>query len=511
MFKDPAANQLIKYKESSQGNIPLLRTGNGVRIANKTSSITVGPRGPILLQDNTLIDEMTHFNRERIPERVVHAKGAGAYGFFEVTHDITRYSKANIFSKIGKKTNIFVRFSTVAGELGSADTVRDPRGFAIKFYTEDGIWDLVGNNTPVFFIKDPLFFPSFIHTQKRNPVTHLKDADMFWDFATLRTEITHQLMILFSDRGIPDGYRHMNGYGSHTFKLVNCNNEVVYCKFHYKTDQGIKNLLDDKATHLASTDPDYAIRDLYNAIECKNYPSWTFYIQVMTIAQSETFKWNPFDITKIWPHADFPLIPVGTLVLNKNPDNYFNHVEQVAFNPAHMVPGIEPSPDKLLQGRLFGYGDAHRHRLGPNHLQLSVNCPFKMINQMINYQRDGLMTINNQGSGPNYYPNSFCGPEQYPAAHQSTFFLSGNADRYEPLNEDDFGQPSIFWRRVLNAEEKKRFVNNLVDHLKYASTFLIERAVCNFTHVDIELGQQLTNRLHQVGVRINFLGKLANL
>lgn len=453
---------------------------------------------------------MTHFNRERIPERVVHAKGAGAYGYFEVTHDITKYTKAKVFSKIGKKTRVFVRFSTVAGENGSADTVRDPRGFAVKFYTDEGIWDLVGNNTPVFFIKDPLFFPSFIHTQKRNPVTHLKDPDMFWDFATLRPEITHQLMILFSDRGIPDGYRHMNGYGSHTFKLLNDKGEVVYCKFHYKTDQGIKNLLANKAAELASIDPDYAIRDLYNAIALNNYPSWTFYIQVMTFEQAETYRWNPFDITKVWPHSEFPLIPVGKIVLNKNPDNYFADVEQAAFNPAHMVPGIEPSPDKLLQGRLFGYGDTHRHRLGPNHLQLPVNCPYKVM-PAVNYQRDGLMAVNNQGGAPNYYPNSFGGPVECPSAKQSSFCVRGDVDRYEPFNEDDYGQPGIFWRKVLNDEQKARFVENLVDHMKHASTFLIERAVRNFSCVDIELGKRVTEALRMSGVQISTLGSTARL
>ncbi|CAD1478067.1 unnamed protein product, partial [Heterotrigona itama] len=378
--REPAAEQLTEYKKHSKGERPVLLTGNGTPIANKKASLTVGSHGPILLQDFVYLDEMSHFARERIPERVVHAKGAGAFGYFEVTHDITRYCKAKVFSSIGKRTPIAVRFSTVGGESGSADTARDPRGFAVKFYTEEGIWDLVGNNTPIFFVKDPLFFPSFIHTQKRNPVTHLKDADMFWDFLSLRTESMHQVMILFSDRGIPDGYRHMNGYGSHTFKLVNAHNEIVYCKFHYKTDQGIKNIFSDKAAEISSSDPDYSIRDLYNAIASNNYPTWTFYIQVMTASQAKNFRWNPFDITKVmivWPHDEYPLIPVGKLVLDRNPDNYFNDVEQIAFDPAHMVPGIEPSPDKLLQGRLFAYGDTHRHRLGPNHLQLPVNCPYK--------------------------------------------------------------------------------------------------------------------------------------
>lgn len=508
--RDPASEQLNDYKKNFKGDPPVLLTGNGAPIANKQASLTAGPKGPILLQDFVYLDEMSHFTRERIPERVVHAKGAGAFGYFEVTNDITKYCKAKVFAGIGKRTPIAVRCSTVGGESGSADTVRDPRGFAVKFYTEEGIWDLVGNNTPIFFIKDPLFFPSFIHTQKRNPATHLKDADMFWDFLSLRPESTHQVMFLFSDRGIPDGYRHMNGYGSHTFKLVNARNEIFYCKFHYKTDQGIKNLPVDKAAEIASSDPDYSIRDLYNAIATQRYPTWTFYIQVMTPEQAKTFRWNPFDLTKVWPHKEFPLIPVGKLVLDRNPENYFADVEQMAFDPAHMVPGIEPSPDKMLQGRLFAYGDTHRHRLGPNHLQLPVNCPYKTITA-INYQRDGLMPVYNQGGAPNYYPNSFCGPVECPAVRSPPFRVFDNADRYEPVNEDDFGQVTTFWKYVLDADAKTRLVNNLVGSLKNASPFIIERAVKNFSQVDPDLGKRLTDGLRKAGVIINVFGKTANL
>lgn len=510
MKRDPASQQLINYKEHAKGDHPVLLTGNGAPIAEKKASLTVGPRGPILLQDFVFLDEMSHFDRERIPERVVHAKGAGAFGYFEVTHDITRYCKAKVFSQVGKRTPIAVRCSTVGGESGSADTVRDPRGFALKFYTEEGIWDLVGNNTPIFFIKDPLFFPSFIHTQKRNPVTHLKDADMFWDFLSLRPESTHQVLFLFSDRGIPDGHRHMNGYGSHTFKLVNANNESVYCKFHYKTDQGIKNLPVDKAAMLASSDPDYSIRDLYNAIANHEYPTWSFYIQVMTPAQAKTFRWNPFDVTKVWPHEEFPLIPVGKLVLDRNPENYFTDVEQIAFDPAHFVPGIEPSPDKMLQGRLFAYGDTQRHRLGPNHLQLPVNCPYKTI-AAINYQRDGLMSLYNQNGAPNYYPNSFAGPKECPAVRSPSFHVSGDVDRYEPQNEDDFGQATAFYRQVLDEGERGRLADNLVGSLRNASTFIVERAVKNFTEVDADLGRRLTEGLRNAGVKINLYGKTASL
>ncbi|XP_057319452.1 catalase-like [Microplitis mediator] len=510
MARDPASEQLNQYKEKVQDKPPVLLTGNGAPIANKTASLTVGPRGPLLLQDFVYLDEMSHFDRERIPERVVHAKGAGAFGYFEVTHDITQYTTAKVFSKIGKKTSIAVRFSTVGGESGSADTVRDPRGFAVKFYTEEGIWDLVGNNTPIFFIKDPLLFASFIHTQKRNPVTHLKDMDMFWDFISLRPESTHQTMILFSDRGIPDGYRHMNGYGSHTFKLVNKDNDFVYCKFHYKTDQGIKNIVAEKAAEISSQDPDYSIRDLYNAIAKKDFPSWTFYIQVMTQQQADKSQFNPFDLTKVWSHKEYPLIPVGKLVLNKNPTNYFADVEQMAFDPAHMVPGIEPSADKMLQGRLFAYGDTHRHRLGPNHLQIPVNCPYKTISTM-NYQRDGWMTIQNQNGAPNYYPNSFKGPEVCPAVKSPPFSVFSDVDRYEPVDEDDFSQVTTFWQKVLDTNAKNRLVNNMVASLSGASTFIIERAVRNFSQVDVNLGQKLTEGLRKAGKIINISGKGANL
>ncbi|XP_015604715.2 catalase isoform X2 [Cephus cinctus] len=527
MDRDPASDQLKKYKEKMEhkkspdsqiatnlfgqtnrkGEPPVLLTGAGNPIANKMASLTVGPRGPILLQDSVFIDELSHFSRERIPERVVHAKGAGAFGYFEVTHNISKYSKAKVFAGVGKRTPIAVRFSTVGGESGSADTVRDPRGFAVKFYTEEGIWDLVGNNTPIFFIKDPLFFPSFIHTQKRNPVTHLKDPDMFWDFLSLRPESLHQVLFLFADRGIPDGYRHMNGYGSHTFKLVNDRNEMVYCKFHYKTDQGIKNLLAQKAADLSSTDPDYSIRDLYNAIAQGQNPSWTFSIQVMTPKQAETFRWNPFDLTKIWPHKEFPLIPVGRLVLNRNPENYFMDVEQVAFNPAHMVPGIEPSPDKMLQGRLFAYGDTHRHRLGANYLQLPVNCPYKVMSAM-NYQRDGPMAYHNQNGAPNYYPNSFGGPKECPAALAPSFQVSGDIDRYEPVNEDNYTQATEFWRNVLDADAKTRLVDNIVDHIRHASNFIIERALKQFIKVDADLGRRLTEGLRKYGKATGFSANL---
>ncbi|CAE1320055.1 katE [Acanthosepion pharaonis] len=494
--RDKVSNQLSEYKKS-QMNLNRLTTGTGAPIGEKTASLTVGPKGPILLQDFVFTDEMAHFNRERIPERVVHAKGAGAFGYLETTHDIRKYCKAALFQEIGKKTRLAVRFSTVGGESGSADTARDPRGFAVKFYTEDGNWDLVGNNTPIFFIRDPILFPSFIHTQKRNPQTHCKDVDMFWDFITLRPETTHQVSFLFSDRGTPDGYRHMNGYGSHTFKMVNDFGDAVYCKFHFKTDQGIKNLMAEEADRLAGSNPDYAIQDLYNSIENGNFPSWTLYIQVMTFEEAENYHLNPFDLTKVWPHSDYPLIPVGRMVLDRNPKNYFAEVEQIAFSPAHMIPGIEPSPDKMLQGRLFSYSDTHRHRLGSNYLQIPVNCPFKA--RVSNYQRDGPQCVNdNQAGAPNYFPNSFSGPVDHKRHTECPFKISGDVMRYNTADEDNFSQVGIFYKQVLNQAERKRLVKNIANHLIGAQEFLQKRAVHNFGQADPEYGQTLQEELDKL-------------
>ncbi|KAG8012320.1 Catalase, partial [Nibea albiflora] len=408
-----------------------LTTGAGHPIGDKLNLQTAGPRGPLLVQDVVFTDEMAHFDRERIPERVVHAKGAGAFGYFEVTHDISRYCKAKVFEHIGKTTPIAVRFST---------------------------------------------FPSFIHSQKRNPQTHMKDPDMVWDFWSLRPESLHQVSFLFSDRGLPDGYRHMNGYGSHTFKLVNDNGERFYCKFHYKTDQGIKNLTVEEADRLASTNPDYAIGDLFNAISNGNFPSWTFYIQVMTFEQAEKFQFNPFDLTKVWSHKEYPLIPVGKMVLNRNPVNYFAEVEQLAFDPSNMPPGIEPSPDKMLQGRLFSYPDTHRHRLGANYLQLPVNCPFRA--RVANYQRDGPMCMfDNQGGAPNYYPNSFSAPETQPQFMESKFSVSPDVARYNSGDEDNVTQVRTFYTQVLNKEERQRLCQNMAGALKGAQLFIQKRMV----------------------------------
>ncbi|CAG5126446.1 unnamed protein product, partial [Candidula unifasciata] len=493
--RDPASNQLLDYQKATPTPEPLT-TESGAFVGNKSASASVGPRGPTVLQDHVYLDEQAHFDRERIPERVVHAKGAGAFGEFEVTNDISKYTKADVFNGIGKKTPVAVRFSTVGGESGSADSVRDPRGFAVKFYTTEGNYDLVGNNTPIFFIRDAILFPAFIHTQKRNPTTHLKDPDMFWDFISLRPETTHQTLFLFSDRGIPDGYRFMNGYGSHTFKLVNKNDEAFFVKFHWKTDQGIKNLPVDAAAKLVSTDPDYSIRDLYNAIARKEYPSWTLNIQVMTEAEGYALKeFNPFDMTKVWPHAKYPLIPVGKMTLNRNPKNYFTDVEQAAYSPSHFVPGIEASPDRMLQGRLFAYNDTHRHRLGANFIQIPVNCPYRSA-KVRNYLRDGPATVDdNQAGAPNYFPNSFNGPVDNPRYVEHTFPASGDVRRHEDDNSDDFSQPANFYNKVLKPDERKRLAENIAGNLSATLPRIQEVALANFRKVDEKLYNDIKENL----------------
>jgi catalase len=451
---------------------PQLTTSNGAPVENNQHSLTVGPDGPTLLQDFHLIDKLSHFDRERIPERVVHAKGAGAHGFFEVTDDITKFCKAKLFDAIGKKTPVFIRFSTVGGEKGSADTERDPRGFAIKFFTEEGNWDMVGNNTPVFFIRDAMKFPDFIHTQKKHPQTNLRNADMVWDFLSLHPESCHQVTILFSDRGIPDGYRQMNGYSGHTFKWVNKDGEVFYVKWHFKTVTGIKNLHPDEATRLAGVDPDYSTRDLFEHIDKGNTAEWTFFAQIMPEKDAANYRWNILDMTKIWPHSDYPLIKVGRVVLNRNPENYFAETEQSAFNPSHVVPGIEISNDKMLQGRLFSYPDTHRHRLGVNYQQIPINCPYRA--RVMNHQRDGPATVNgNGGSLPNYEPNSFAGPvdnKKFTIApsHATGHFIR---QRTEHKN-DDYIQGGQLYSKVMNADQKTLLINNLVGAMKGAKKFV---------------------------------------
>jgi catalase len=482
-----------------------LTSNFGRPVDDDQNTMTAGISGPALLEDIHLIEKLAHFDRERIPERVVHAKGAGAYGYFEVTDDITQYTSANFLSEVGKLTEVFARFSTVGGEKGSADTERDPRGFAVKFYTEEGNYDFVGNNTPVFFIRDPLKFSDFIHTQKRNPKTNLKDPNMFWDFLSLTPESIHQVTILFSDRGTPDGYRHMNGYSGHTFMWYNDKKEYCWVKIHFKTEQGIKNLTREEASKISGQDPDYATRDLNKAIESGDHPSWRVYAQIMTPEEVDNYRFNSFDITRVWPHADAPLKPIGRMVLNRNPDNYFEEVEQAAFSPGTLVPGIAPSPDKLLQGRLFSYHDTHRHRLGPNYHLLQVNKAKSA--KVSTYQRDGFMYSDSQ-LGPNYYPNSYGGPEPDPKVAESKVKTLGEVARYNYLESDHFIQPRELYRRVMTEEDRNHLINNIVSHLKNADKRLQMRQTALFYKVEDDYGQRIAERL---GLNINEVIGLANL
>lgn len=478
-----------------------LTTASGKPYFEHENSMTVGPRGPVLLQDFILHEKMAHFNRERIPERVVHAKGTGAFGKFTVTHDITQYTKAKIFNKIGNDCRIFIRFSTVGGEKGSADTERDPRGFAVKFYTEDGNWDLVGNNTPVFFIKDPKKFSDFIHTQKRDPKTNLKSPTMMWDFWSLNPESLHQVMILFSDRGTPYSYRNMHGFGSHTFSLINAKNERVWVKFHIKSEQGIKNFTGTEADAMKARDLDWAQRDLVEAIEHKEFPRWKMKIQVMTDQQAKAFRWNPFDLTKVWPHGEFPLIDVGMLELNEVPSNYFRDVEQAAFAPSHVVDGIGLSYDKMLQGRLLSYPDAHRYRLGANYEQIPVNRP---VNEVHNYERDGAMRVDSNGNdAPNYSPNSFdniTADESYKDIPQ---VLDSNLADYFDRNENDddhFTQPGLLFRSVMNEQERMNTINNFVSSMSQITgekrDEIIKRQLGHFYKADKELALKVAEELN---------------
>lgn len=474
---------------------PTLTTGNGAPVADNQNSLSAGARGPLLLQDYHLIEKLAQFNRERVPERVVHAKGSGAYGEFTVTHDLSRYTHAKLFSAIGKKTPVFLRFSTVGGELGSADTERDPRGFAVKFYTEEGNWDLVGNNTPVFFLRDPSKFPDFIHTQKRDPQTHLKSPDMQWDFWSQHPESLHQVTILFSDRGVPDGYRYMHGFGSHTFSLINAAGERFWVKWHFKTRQGIRNLSAADATRLKGEDPDYAQRDLFAAIERGDFPRWSVEVQVMPEADAERYAINPFDLTKVWPYRDYPLQPIGELVLNRNPQNYFAEVEQAAFSPSNIVPGLGFSPDKMLQGRLFAYPDAHRYRIGANFQQLPVNapkCPFHTNH------RDGAMRFgDNGGSAPNYEPSTLPGAAtQNPAYREPPLALSGAADRYDHREDQDYySQPGALFR-LMSPAQQQVLVDNLSAALRGVTRpDIVTRQLQHFAKADPTLASRIAEAL----------------
>ena len=476
---------------------PFMTTDAGIPVADNQNSLTAGPRGPVLMSDHQLMERMAHFNRERVPERVVHAKGAGAHGTLTITNDISRYTRAKLFAKAGNQCDAFVRFSTVAGELGSADTARDPRGFACKFYTEEGNWDMVGNNTPVFFIRDPLKFQDFIHSQKRHPQTGLRDNTMQWDFWSLSPESLHQVTILFSDRGIPATLRHMNGYSSHTFSLWNKNGERFWVKWHFKTAQGIQCLTDEEASKIAGSDLDHHRRDLFESIAKSDFPKWNAQLQVMPEADAETYSMNPFDLTKVWPHKDYPLIEVGVLELNRNPENYFAEVEQAAFEPGNMPPGMGTSPDKVLQARLLSYPDAHRYRIGVNYSQLPVNKPHCPVHT---YNRDGHMRFDgNGGAQVNYQPNSFNGPIDDKQFAEPPLKISGDAARYDHrLGNDDYIQAGNLFR-LMNANQKAQLIDNLVRSLKPVPEFIQTRQLQHFYKADKAYGEGVTKGLSKSG------------
>ncbi|MGG0336156.1 catalase KatA [Priestia aryabhattai] len=470
-----------------------LTTSWGAPVGDNQNSMTAGSRGPTLIQDVHLLEKLAHFNRERVPERVVHAKGAGAHGYFEVTNDVSAYTKAAFLSEVGKRTPLFVRFSTVAGENGSADTVRDPRGFAVKFYTEEGNYDLVGNNTPVFFIRDAIKFPDFIHTQKRDPRTHLKNPTAVWDFWSLSPESLHQVSILMSDRGIPATLRHMHGFGSHTFKWVNAEGDGVWVKYHFKTEQGVKNLAPDVAAKIAGENPDYHTEDLFNAIEKGDLPSWKLYVQIMPLEDADTYRFDPFDVTKVWSQKDYPLIEVGRMVLDRNPENYFAEVEQATFSPGTLVPGIDVSPDKMLQGRLFAYSDAHRYRVGANHQALPINLPRSEVK---NYQRDGQMRFDDNGGRSVYYePNSFSGPTESHENKQAAYPVSGFADSVAYDHNDHYTQAGDLYR-LLNEDERTRLVANIVEAMKPVEKEEIKlRQIQHFYKAAPEYGKRIADGL----------------
>jgi catalase len=473
-----------------------LTSNFGAPVPDNEHSLAAGERGPLLLQDHFLIEKLAHFDRERIPERVVHAKGAGAFGHFECAADLSKQTRAHLFGAAGRRTPVLVRFSTVGGEKGSADADRDPRGFAIKFYTQEGNYDLVGNNTPVFFIRDPFKFPDMVHTHKRNPQSNLKNPDAFWDFFARSPESTHQVTILFSDRGIPKSYRHMHGFGSHTFKWVNAAGAACFVKYHFKTETGIANLTAKEAAETAARDPDHATRDLFNHIAGGGIAAWKVYVQVMPLADADTYRYDPFDVTRVWRYQDYPLIPIGRLVLDRNPDNFFAQIEQAAFSPSSFVPGIEPSPDKLLQGRLFSYPDTQRHRLGPNYALLPVNRPLSQAAS--NYQRDGAMRVDDNGAAAaNYSPNRFDGPVATPAQKEARIQLSGATGRIgypKAGRADDFEQAGLLYQ-VMKEEERARLVANLAGHLGAASRDVQRRQLHHFLKADPEYGTRLAKAL----------------
>jgi catalase len=472
-----------------------LTTTGGAPIADNQNSLSAGPRGPLLLQDYQLIEKLAHQNRERIPERVVHAKGWGAHGTLTITNDITKYTCAKLFDKVGKKTDMIARFSTVAGELGAADAERDVRGFSLKFYTEEGNWDMVGNNTPVFFVRDPLKFPDFIRTQKRHPKSNLRSPTAMWDFWSLSPESLHQVTILMSDRGCPTTPMHMNGYGSHTFSLINAKGERHWVKFHFKTLQGHKHYTNRESAEVIGKSRETYQEELFGAIENGQFPKWRMMIQVMPETDADKTSYNPFDLTKVWPHAEYPLIEVGIVELNRNADNYFAEIEQAAYSPSNIIPGIGFSPDKMLQARIFSYADAHRYRLGTHYEALPVNAPKSGAHH---YHKDGSMRFfqNDTGNPDVYYePNSIGGPKEAPQYREPPLKISGDADRYNHrIGNDDYTQPGNLFR-MFTAEQKNRLMDNIADAMQGVPKHIIERQVGHFAKCDPEYGAGVAKRM----------------
>ena len=483
---------------TTNDDVPATTTDSGIPAPSDEYSLTVGPAGPTVLHDHYVVQKIQHFNRERVPERVVHAKGSGAHGFFEVTEDITQYTKASLFAAVGKRTPMFARFSIVAGEQGYPDTVRDPRGFALKFYTDEGNYDLVGNNTPVFFVRDATKFQDFIHSQKRLPDTGMRSNDMQWDFWTLSPESAHQVAILMSDRGTPRTYRHMNGYSSHTFSWINHAGERFWIKYHFKTVQGAENFTDAEAKAMTAEDPDFHRRDLRRAIEAGEHPEWRLEVQIMPFAEAADYRFNPFDLTKVWPHGDYPPIPVGRMVLDRNPANFFAEVEQASFSPANLVPGVGLSPDKMLMGRIFSYHDTHLHRIGPNYEQLPINAPKVAVHS---YNKDAAMTYHHTGAQPVYAPNSYGGPRADPqrGADLGWSVEAGELGRYayeKHAEDDDFVQPRALYREVMSDRDRDDLVANIVGHASdEVSDEVQRRVIAYWTNLDPELGVRVATGL----------------
>jgi catalase len=483
----------------SDGKRPVTTTDSGIPANSDEFSLTVGAGGPTVLHDHYLVQKMQHFNRERVPERVVHAKGGGAHGFFEVTADVREHTKASFLSEVGKRTPLFVRFSTVAGEQGHPDTVRDPRGFAVKMYTDEGNFDIVGNNTPVFFVRDASKFQDFIHSQKRMPETGLRSNDMQWDFWTLSPESAHQVMILMSDRGTPRTWRHMNGYGSHTFSWLSADGERSWVKYHWKTVQGIENFTEDEAGAMAAEDADFHRRDLWEAIAAGDAPEWRLEVQIMPFEEAADYRFNPFDLTKVWPHSDYEPIEVGRMVLNRNPENFFAEVEQSGFSPANLVRGTGLSPDKMLMGRVFSYHDTHLHRIGANYEQLPINQPKVEVHS---YNKEGPMTYHHAGTQPVYAPNSYGGPVADPekGADSTWTVTGGELGRYayeKHGEDDDFRQANTLYNGVMSDGDREKLISNIVKHAgeKAVTAPMKPRVVKYWSDVDEGLGRRIAEGL----------------